>query len=41
MDGKLYWEEYQEAEEEVFIGWEEEVSELAQELGGGNRGSVE
>ena len=24
-DGKLDWEEYQEAVEEVFIGWEEEV----------------
>ena len=43
MDGKLDWEEYQEAveevfigwEEEVFIGWEEEVRELEQELGGG------
>ena len=34
MDGKLEWEEYQEAVEEVFIGWEEEVRELEQELGG-------
>ena len=35
LDGKLDWEEYQEAVEEVFIGWEEEVRELEQELGGG------
>ena len=35
VDGKLDWEEYQEAVEEVFIGWEEEVRELEQELGGG------
>ena len=28
MDGKLDWEEYQEAVEEVSIGWEEEVNEL-------------
>ena len=32
--GKLDWEKYQEAVEEVFIGWEEEVMELEQELGG-------
>ncbi len=34
-DGKLDWEECQEAVEEVFIGWEEEVRELEQELVGG------
>ena len=34
-DGKLDWEECQEAVEEVFIEWEEEVKELEQELGGG------
>ena len=35
LDGKLEREEYQEGVEEVFIGWEEEVRELEQELGGG------
>ena len=35
VDGKLDWEEYQEAEEEVFIEWEIKVRELEQELGGG------
>ena len=34
VDGKLGWEECQEAVEEVFIGLEEEVRELKQELGG-------
>ena len=34
-DGTLDWDEYQETVEEVFIGWEEEVRELEQELGGG------
>ena len=34
MDGKLDWEDYQEAVEEAFIGWEEEVRELEHELGG-------
>ena len=35
LDGMLDWEEYQETIEEEFIGWEEEVRELEQELGGG------
>ena len=35
VDGKLDWEECQEAVEEVFTGWEEEVRKLEQELGGG------
>ena len=35
LDGKLEREEYQEGVEEVFIGWEEEMRELEQELGGG------
>ena len=35
VDGKLDWEEYQEAAEEMSTGWEEEVGELEQELGGG------
>ena len=34
VDSKLDWKEYQEAVEEVFIGWEEEEKELEQELGG-------
>ena len=33
LNGKLDLEEYQEAVEEVFIGGEEEVRELEQELG--------
>ena len=35
VDGKLDWEEYQEAVEEAFIGWDEEVRELEKGLGGG------
>ncbi len=35
VDCKLDWEEYQEAVEEVLIGWGEEVRELEQELEGG------
>ena len=35
VDCKLDWTEYQETVEEVFIGCEEEVGELKQELGGG------
>ena len=31
---ELDWEEYQEVVGEVFIGWEEKVRELDQELGG-------
>ena len=38
MDGKLDWEEYQEAVEEVFIGWDEEVRELKRR---NSRGGVE
>ena len=35
LDCRLDWEKYQEAVEEVFIGWKVEVRELEQELGGG------
>ncbi len=31
MDGRLDWEEYQEG---VFIGWEDEVRELSQAMDG-------